>query len=159
MRDRRAVVHFATRFPARHAARMDAQFARQLGVGGAALLDIATGTRRGGGIGVQFEVNWARRSINRSTACTKPIPSRQSSGTKHLRRGRADEPQLKDATVNGTTTRLTTSCELTSTTSSKPTITRDGSRHPKASSSSAEPGQNSQPDYPKSSPSNAGTNT
>ena len=43
-------------FPARDGAGMDAELARQRGIGGGALLDIGAGARRGGGIGVQSAV-------------------------------------------------------------------------------------------------------
>ncbi len=57
MRAGRTVGDILTDLPACHGAGMDAELAGQRGMGGAAVLDIGTGARGGGGIGVQPELH------------------------------------------------------------------------------------------------------
>ena len=57
MRAGRAIDHILTVFPARYGAAMDAELAGQHAGRGGAFLNIGADARRGGGVGVQFEVH------------------------------------------------------------------------------------------------------
>jgi hypothetical protein len=57
MRPGGSIADVPTALPSRHGAAVDPELARQRGVAGSTVLDIAAGARRGRGIGVQFEIH------------------------------------------------------------------------------------------------------
>ena len=82
----RAILDRRAAAPAADRGLADPQFGRQLRDRLLAALDVGTRLRRGRGVSVQVQFHDARRSMTKATPRSTPIPSNQSSGTKHERR-------------------------------------------------------------------------
>src|SRR5262245_36571488 len=87
----RAVGNAGTTAPAPDCGLADAQLGRQFCDRPFAALNVTADLRCGRGVGVQAQLHDARRSRIYEMPRSTPIPSNQSSGTKHLRGGERGE--------------------------------------------------------------------
>ncbi len=93
----RAVRDGRSAFPAPDGSLAHPELHREVRDGSGALLDVGPGAGGGRGVGVQSQFHDARRSFRKRMPRSTPNPSRQSSGTKHLRRVAENETGLEVA--------------------------------------------------------------
>lgn len=83
----RPVRHGAAAAPTPDRGLADPEFGRQFSDRSLTALDVGARLRRRGGVGVQAQFHDTRRSLTKPMPRSTPIPSNQSAGTKHVRRG------------------------------------------------------------------------